>query len=71
MTLADCTFVKIATHLKENKFNIEKYLHDDDFLSDSEEEPKIRGVAQREISAYVAKYGLGDFFQELYKRLER
>ena len=71
MTLADRTFIKIANHLKENQMKIENYLHDDDFLSDSEDEPNFHKLAQRKISVYITKYGLTDFFQELYKRFER
>jgi hypothetical protein len=44
MTVADATFVKIATYLKEKKLRIEGYLHDDDFLSDSEEESSNRNT---------------------------
>lgn len=66
MTLADTTFVKIVTHLKEHKLRIDKYLLDDDHLSDSEESLSTDHTYQRDVNAFVTKYGLADFFQEIY-----
>jgi hypothetical protein len=58
MTLADTTFVSIAKAIQETKLKMSKYILDDDYISDSEEEDQNRDEINQKLGAHIKKHHL-------------